>query len=125
MEYPPTTQYLLRKLNHMARKLKAMNDLPAIKDWMEAMNCIFETLQAFSGNNELSAPMLVPRRKWEIHKAQSITIKPVISAVKTVKKVVRPLIKGKRSIAARSLMKPTKVGRILKRSNSLVPYQYR
>ena len=55
MYYPPTTNYLRKKLKWMARKLKAMNDLPAIKDWTDVMNCVFDTLQAISKGKDLSA----------------------------------------------------------------------
>ena len=109
MEYPPTTHYLTMKLNWMARKLKAMNDLPTIKDWMEAMNCVFKTLQAFSSNKELSAPMPVSRRKLNIQKAHCITVKPIHSKVKTIKTVVRPIMKGKRSCGAGRLTEMMKI----------------
>lgn len=115
MEYPPTTHYLTSKLNWMAGKLKAMNDPPTIKDWLEAMNCVFETLQAFSSNKELSAPMLVSRRKLDIEKALCITVKPIQSAVKRIKKGERPIFKGKRSGAARRLMETMKIKDSFKR----------
>ena len=74
MEYPPTTHYLIRKLNWMARKLKSMIDPSAIKDWTEAMNYAFKTLEAFSGNRDLSTPTQMAKRKVDINRALSINI---------------------------------------------------
>jgi len=77
-----------------------MNDLPTIKDWTEAMNCVFETLQAMSRNKELSAPIQISKTKLEIYKASSINVKPLhkdeTSAVKTVNKIKRFSLSARR-----------------------------
>ena len=121
MEYPPTTHYLTMKLNWMPRKLKVMNDPPTIKDWMDAMSCVFKTLQVFLSNKELSAPLLVSRRKLDIQKAHCITVKPVHSAVKKIKKIERPIIKGKRSSVARRQMETMKIKKDWKEQQKAMP----
>ena len=69
--YPSTTNYLTRKLNWMARKLRCIDDPSSIKDWTEAMNCVFKILEAFSGNKELTTPTERTRRKLDIYRADS------------------------------------------------------
>ena len=106
MPYPSTTHYLAKKLNWMGRKLKSINDPASIKDWTEAMNCVFKTLVTFSGNKQLTAPTQMARRKLDIQRAESINVvsrqKDDSIAVKTKKIVERPLIMGKRTLPSRS-----------------------
>ena len=121
MAYPATTHYLTRKLNWMARKLKSVNDPATIKDWTEAMNCLFKTLQTFSANKDLSTPMQMTRRTLDYHKGQSFSVKPVQkgdTGCETWKIVGRPIMKGKRWSAPRSPKKSNivKVKRLAQQS---------
>ena len=56
MAYPATTYYLSTKLNWMARKLKYLNEASAIKEWTDAMQSVFRTLEAFFREQKLINP---------------------------------------------------------------------
>ena len=74
MVYPSTTTYLTRKLNWMARKLRFMNDASAIKEWTQAMDCIFNSLENYSKNKDLSTPMQMGLKKMEIQRGKNINV---------------------------------------------------
>ena len=109
MVYPSTTHYLTRKLNWMARKLKFMNEASAIKEWTEAMHCVFKSLEAFSKNKDLSTPTQIGLKKMDIHRGENINVLSLHDGIKVtgkvVKKLKRPVMKGMRSVSSRSLMK--------------------
>ena len=101
MVYLSTTQYLSRKLNWMGRRMRFMNDATTIKEWTEAMDCVFKTLESFSRNKDVSTPTQMGIKKMEIHKGQNINVLSlhVVAKVteKVVKKTKRPLIGGNAS----------------------------
>ena len=108
MTYPPTRQYLTGKLNWLARKLKSMNDPPAIRDWTDAMLCVFKVHEAFLGNRDLTNPRQIVNRKLDFYKARSINILPLNKdqwvADKTQSNIKRPVIRGIRSRCSKSLI---------------------
>ena len=89
-----------------------MNDLPAIKDWTDVMNCVFDTLQAISKGKDLSAQCRGQRviGKFTKHIVLLMPLhKEDTGAGKVVNKFERRIIEGKRSFAPKSLMKTIQV----------------
>ena len=116
MVYLSTTQYLSRKLNWMGRKLRFMNDATTIKEWTEAMDCVFKSLDTFSRNKDVSTPTQIWIKKMEIHRGQNINVLSlhVDSKIKekVVKKAKRITVKKKRKLSIREInsSKPEQAG---------------
>ena len=89
MVYLSTTQYLSRKLNWMGRKLRFMNDATTIKEWTEAMDCVFKSLDTFSRNKDVSTPTQIWIKKMEIHRGQNINVLSLHVDSKIKEKVVK------------------------------------
>ena len=58
----------------MGRRLRYMNDATKIKEWTEAMDCVFKTLETCSRNKDVSTPMQMGLKKIEIHRGQNINV---------------------------------------------------
>ena len=82
----------------MGRRLRFMNDATTIKEWTEAMDCVFKSLESFSRNMEVSTPMQMGIKKMEIHRGQNINVLPLHVDPKSTEKEVNiaKRITGKR-----------------------------
>ena len=87
------------------------------------MHCVFNSLEAFSKNKELSTPMQIGLQKMEIHRGQNINFLSLHEGIKvtekTVMKVKRPVMIGMRSLFSRSLKeKETSRGMMIEKQSS-------
>ena len=102
MGYASTTDYLAKKLNWMSRRLKAINKPSDIKDWAEAMHCVYKIHADFSRNKELSTPPpKMTRMSWDYTRALCIDIPPTDKDLWDSSRIQttfhRPVIKVRRS----------------------------
>ena len=95
-----------------------MNDATTIKEWTEAMDCVFRSLETFSRNKDVSTPMQMGIKKMEIHRGQNINVlsRHVDTNIKekVVKKAKRITVKKKRKLSTRifNSWKPEQAGSI-------------
>ena len=93
-----------------------MNDATTIKEWTEALDCVFKSLETFSRNKDVSTPTQIGIKKMEIHRGQNINVLSlhVDSKIKekVVKKAKRITVKKKRTLSTRenNSMKPEQAG---------------
>ena len=69
----------------MARKLKCINDPPAIRDWTDAMMCVFKIHEVIAGNNDLNKPRQIRNRRLDFCKLKSINVLPINKDLKATK----------------------------------------